>query len=52
LGFFIGHHWAAFFILRRAIQNNRRNREELYKTFESTMQQHGIRTFEILKESI
>ena len=41
-----------FFILRRAIQNNRRNREELYKTFESTMQQHGIRTFEILKESI
>ena len=40
------------FILRRAIQNNRRSREELYKTFESTMQQHGIRTFEILKESI
>ena len=40
------------FILRRAIQNNRRSREELYKTFESTIQQHGIRTFEILKESI
>ncbi len=40
------------FLLRRTTQNYKRSREELYKTFESTMQQHGIRTFEILKESI
>ena len=40
------------FLLRRTTQNNKRSREELYKTFESTMQQHGVRTYEILKESI
>ena len=42
----------SFFMLRASVQNDRRIREELYLTFESTMQQHGIRTFEILKESI
>ena len=42
----------SFFMLRAGVQNDRRIREELYLTFESTMQQHGIRTFKILKESI
>ena len=42
----------SFFMLRAAAQHNRRSREELYKTFENTLQQHEIRTFEILKESV
>lgn len=42
----------SFFMLRAGVQNDRRIREELYLTFESTMQQHGVRTYEILKESI
>jgi len=33
-------------------RNNRRRREGLYETFETAMRQHGIRTFEIIKESI
>lgn len=33
-------------------QNNRRRREGLYQAFETTMRQHGIKSFEILKESI
>jgi len=33
-------------------RNNRRRRESLYEAFETAMRQHGIRTFEIIKESI
>ena len=33
-------------------RNNRRRREGLYEAFETAMRQHGIRTFEIIKESI
>ncbi|WP_454846079.1 hypothetical protein [Pseudomonas farris] len=33
-------------------RNNRRRREGLYEAFETTMRQHGIKSFEILKESI
>ena len=44
--------WLHIFLLRRTIQNNQRSRNELYKTFENTIQQHAIGTFEILKESI
>ncbi|WLI10576.1 MULTISPECIES: hypothetical protein [Pseudomonas] len=33
-------------------RNNRRRREGLYEAFETTMRQHGVRSFEILKESI
>lgn len=35
----------SFFMFRAAVQHNRRSREELYKTFENTLQQHEIRTF-------
>ena len=33
-------------------RNNLRRREGLYQAFETTMRQHGIKSFEILKESI
>ncbi|MBV7551989.1 hypothetical protein KW841_06435 [Pseudomonas sp. PDM28] len=33
-------------------RNNRRRRESLYEAFETAMRQHGIRTFEIIKERI
>ena len=33
-------------------RNNRRRREGLYEAFETAMRQHGIRTFEIIKERI
>lgn len=33
-------------------RNNRRRREGLYEAFETTMREHGIKSFEILKESI
>jgi hypothetical protein len=33
-------------------RNNRRRREGLYEAFETTMRQHGVKSFEILKESI
>ena len=33
-------------------RNNRRRREGLYEAFEATMREHGIKSFEILKESI
>ncbi|WP_223448535.1 MULTISPECIES: hypothetical protein [Pseudomonas] len=33
-------------------RNNRRRRESLYEAFETTMREHGIKSFEILKESI
>ncbi|CAI8928474.1 hypothetical protein [Pseudomonas sp. IT-P4] len=33
-------------------RNNRRRREGLYEAFETTMREHGLKSFEILKESI
>ena len=33
-------------------RNNRRRRESLYEAFETAMRQHGIRTFEIIKDRI
>ena len=33
-------------------RNNRRRRESLYEAFETTMREHGIKSFEIIKESI
>lgn len=33
-------------------RNNRRHREGLYEAFETTMRQHGVKSFVILKESI
>jgi len=33
-------------------RNNRRRREGLYEAFETTMREHGIKSFEILKENI
>ncbi|WP_057396434.1 hypothetical protein [Pseudomonas fluorescens] len=40
------------FFFKINARNNRRRREGLYEAFETTMRQHGIKSFEILKESI
>jgi hypothetical protein len=46
--------YAVLFVLflKLNARNNRRRREVLYEAFETTMRQHGIKSFEILKESI
>ncbi|MFO3796273.1 MAG: hypothetical protein ACK8QZ_03190 [Anaerolineales bacterium] len=38
--------------LKLNARNNRRRRESLYEAFETTMGEHRIKSFEILKESI